>query len=86
MARTIFDLLADIPPADRVAKVGTADSSLLGLHNMGPDEAAGLAFGRWACPEYLAGALGIEYRCPDPPGGSPARCRKCAAAFLKMRI
>ncbi len=86
MARTIYDLLAGMPPQDRAGKVGFADNALLGLHNLGPDEAAAAAFGSWACPEYLAGALGIKYQCPAPPGASPARCRKCAATFLKMRI
>lgn len=86
MARTIFDRLLVMPAAQRVAVVGFKDDGLLALRELGPAGAAAAGFRSWACPDYLAGALGVEYRCPDPPGLSEDRCRRCAAAFLQMRL
>lgn len=85
MARTVYERLAGMPAGERAALVGTGAASLLAVRELGPEGAAE-AFGSWACPEYLAGALGLEYRCPDPPGAGGARCRRCAAAFLRMRL
>lgn len=86
MERTIFDRLAGMPVERRRALVGVSDASLAALRELGPAGAAAAGWRSWACPDYLAGALGVEYRCPDPPGSSAERCRRCAAAFLRMRI
>lgn len=85
MARTIFEKLAGMPAEKRVAVVGFKDAALLALPEFGPVGAAAAGFRSWACPDYLAGAMGIEYRCPAPPGLSEERCRQCAAAFMRMR-
>lgn len=89
MAGTIWARFARLPVEYRRALVGH-DGALLDdvddVREMGPVKAAAVGWRSWACPDYLAGALGVEYRCPDPPGSSAERCQRCAAAFLRMRI
>lgn len=86
MARTIFEQLAGLPAERRRALVGTSDASLDTMQELGPAGAADAGWRSWACPDYLAYALGINYHCQEPAGVSEERCRRCAAAFLKMRI
>lgn len=86
MARTIFEKLAGMPAERRRALVGMADASLDTMQELGPAGAAAAGWGSWACPDYLAAQLGVEYRCPEPAGASEEWRRRCAAAFLKMRI
>ena len=82
---TIYDKLADMTKEERIAAVGCVDMALLGIRAFEPLTVAAASCGTWACPEYLAAALGFAFDCPEPHTADKTRCERCAAAFLRMQ-
>ena len=82
---TILEYLQDLDRDDRAARVGCVDNALLGLRGLAPETVAAASWKTWACPEYLAEALGFVFECKHPRTGDPTICEGCAAAFLRAQ-
>ena len=82
---TILEYLQDLDRDDRAARVGCVDNALLGLRGLVPETVAAASWKTWACPEYLAEAMGFVFECKHPRTGDPTICEDCAAAFLRAQ-
>ena len=82
---TIYDYLVQLPPEQRAGQIGCVDGCLMALRKYDPADAAYLSCGTWACPEYLAPALGFAFECKNPGTADRKCCARCAAGFLRMQ-